>query len=94
MCHLNEALIFTSTFEIIPLSAESVPCRHLLIFTLPLGCLRNSVNRKPVHFFTSVHSICGTELAKIPRNYTEFRVAELHIVPQFRRISQNFVSVT
>jgi hypothetical protein len=33
-------------------------------------------------FFTSVHSVCGTELAKIPQNYTEFRVVKFRIVPR------------
>jgi hypothetical protein len=42
---------------------------------LLLGCLRNSV------FFTSVHSVCYTELPKIPRNYTEFRVTECCWIP-------------
>jgi hypothetical protein len=36
----------------------------------------------PYVFFTSVHSVGGTELVKIPRNYTEFRVADVRIVPQ------------
>jgi hypothetical protein len=41
-----------------------------------LGCLRNPVNTECRTFFTSVHSVFGTELAKIPWNYTEFRFAE------------------
>jgi hypothetical protein len=32
--------------------------------------------------FSSVHSVSGTELAKIPRKYTEFRVAEFHVLPR------------
>jgi hypothetical protein len=42
---------------------------------LEFGCLRNSVP-----FFTSIHSVCCTELAKIPWNCTEFCVAELRRV--------------
>jgi hypothetical protein len=33
-------------------------------------------------FFTSVYSVCGTELANIPQNYSEFSVAEFRIVPR------------
>jgi hypothetical protein len=33
-------------------------------------------------FFTSVHSVCYTELPKIPRNYTEFRVTECCLIPR------------
>jgi hypothetical protein len=36
----------------------------------------------PSLFLNSVHSVCGTESAKIPRNYTEFCVAEFRTVPQ------------
>jgi hypothetical protein len=36
----------------------------------------------PYLFFTSVHSVCGTELVKIPQNHTEFRGAEVRLVPR------------
>jgi hypothetical protein len=46
--------------------------------------------RNSVHFFTSVYSICCTELANIPRNCTEFCVPEFRIV---KRNSDKFLSV-
>jgi hypothetical protein len=36
----------------------------------------------PYVFFTSVYSVCCTKLAKIPRNYMKFSVAEFCIVPR------------
>jgi hypothetical protein len=42
-----------------------------------------------VPFFTSVHSVHGTEWAKIPRKYTEFRVVDLHVL-YFRGITRKF----
>jgi hypothetical protein len=48
----------------------------------------------PYIFFTSVYSVCHTEVPKIPRNYTEFRVTECGRIPQnsaeFRGIPRNF----
>jgi hypothetical protein len=41
----------------------------------------------PYVFFTSVYSVSCPELAKIPRNYTDFRIAEFWMV---RRISTEF----
>jgi hypothetical protein len=42
----------------------------------------------PNVFFTSVHSVCYTELPKIPRNYTEFRSRN---AAEFRGIPRNSV---
>jgi hypothetical protein len=36
----------------------------------------------PYIFVTSVYSVCHTELPKIPRNYTEFRVTECSRIPR------------
>jgi hypothetical protein len=36
----------------------------------------------PYIFVTSVYSVCHTELPKIPRNYTEFRVTECCRIPR------------
>jgi hypothetical protein len=36
----------------------------------------------PYIFVTSVYSVCYTELLKIPRNYTEFRVTECSRIPR------------
>jgi hypothetical protein len=51
--------------------------------------------RNSVSIFTSVHCVFGTELAKIPRNYTEFHVAEFRVLrnSEFRGISPKLVSL-